>query len=100
VARLHGCTVAQHVATERALTIHLDNREIITVMTLDTQPELLTLGWLLNHRLVENVNDVESILVKWETDSVGVFTKRKVEGIEEKLKLLLLAAVRGQCTAT
>ncbi|MFT5275841.1 MAG: hypothetical protein ACI9J2_002382 [Saprospiraceae bacterium] len=58
------------------------------------------MGWLLNHRLVENVNDVESILVKWETDSVGVFTKRKVEGIEEKLKLLLLAAVRGQCTAT
>jgi FdhD protein len=65
-------------------------------MTLDTQPELLTLGWLLNHRLVENVNDVESILVKWETDSVGVFTKRKVEGIEEKLKTKTVTTGCGQ----
>ena len=58
-----------HVAAERALTIYLDRREIVTVMTLGTQPELLTLGWLRNQRLVESLQDVKSILVNWETDS-------------------------------
>ncbi len=74
-----------HVAAERALTIYLDKREIVTVMTLGTQPELLTLGWLRNQRLVENLNDIESIIVNWETDSVAVTTLKEIDGLEQKL---------------
>ncbi len=74
-----------HVAAERALTIYLDKREIVTVMTLGTQPELLTLGWLRNQRLVENLDDIESIIVNWETDSVAVTTLKEIDGLEQKL---------------
>ncbi len=74
-----------HVAAERALTIYLDRREIVTVMTLGTQPELLTLGWLRNQRLIENLEDVISILVNWETDSVNVTTRKAIDDLEEKL---------------
>ena len=34
------------IAVERALTIYLDKREIVTLMTLGNHPELLILGWL------------------------------------------------------
>jgi len=74
-----------HVAAERALTIYLDRREIVTVMTLGTQPELLTLGWLRNQRLIETLEDVVSILVNWETDSVNVTTRKAIDDLEEKL---------------
>lgn len=74
-----------HVAAERALTIYLDKREIVTVMTLGTRPELLTLGWLRNQRLVENLDDIASIIVNWETDSVAVTTFKEIDGLEQKL---------------
>ncbi|MFT5260953.1 MAG: FdhD protein [Saprospiraceae bacterium] len=92
----YGEIIPCHVATERALTIHLDKREIVTVMTLGTQPELLTLGWLLNQRLVKSVKDVKSINVTWETDSVSVVTYRQAEGIEEKLKTKTVTTGCGQ----
>ena len=40
------------VAVERALTIYLDKREVVTLMTLGNHPELLILGWLYNQRAV------------------------------------------------
>ncbi len=91
-----GETIPCYVATERALTIHLDKREVVTVMTLGTQPELLTLGWLLNQRLVQSVNDVESIKVNWETESVEVITHRQAAGIEQKLKTKTVTTGCGQ----
>lgn len=48
-----GETIAGHIAAERALILYLDKREIVTLMTLGTQPELLVLGWLRNQRLVK-----------------------------------------------
>ena len=85
-----------HVAAERALTIYLDRREIVTVMTLGTQPELLTLGWLRNQRLVESLQDVKSILVNWETDSVNVTTHRAIDGLDEKLSRKTVTTGCGQ----
>ncbi|CAA6821775.1 MAG: Formate dehydrogenase chain D (EC [uncultured Thiotrichaceae bacterium] len=74
-----------YIAAERALTIYLDRREIVTVMTLGTQPELLTLGWLINQRLVPDISAIKSIRVNWETESVAVTTHGAIEGLEEKL---------------
>ncbi len=81
----HGEQLQTHIAAERALTIYLDRREIVTVMTLGTQPELLTLGWLLNQRLVQDISAIKSIIVNWETESVAVTTYRSIEGLDEKL---------------
>lgn len=85
-----------HVAAERALTIYLDKREIVTVMTLGTRPELLTLGWLKNQRLVENLDDIESIIVNWETDSVAVTTLKEIDGLEQKLGRKTITTGCGQ----
>lgn len=76
---------AGFIAAERALTIYLDKREIVTVMTLGTHPELLALGWLRNQRLVENIEHVDSIIANWETDSVNVTTNQEMPDLDVKL---------------
>ncbi len=74
-----------YIAAERALTIYLDRREVVTVMTLGTHPEMLTLGWLRNQRLIEDIKHIDSITVNWETDSVNVLTNYAIPELEEKL---------------
>jgi FdhD protein len=49
------------IAIERALTIYLDKREVVTLMTLGNHPELLILGWLHNQRLVEDIEAIKAI---------------------------------------
>ena len=56
------------IPVERALTIYLDKRELVTLMTLGGQPEWLVLGFLRNQRLIDSVDQIESITVDW---SVG-----------------------------
>ena len=64
-----------HIPGERPLTIYLDKREVVTLMTLGGSPEALVLGYLRNQRLVESPEDIESIQVDWETDSAAVDRK-------------------------
>ncbi len=63
-----GRTKLTHIPGERPLTIYLDKREVVTLMTLGSAPEALVLGYLRNQRLVESPDDIESIQVDWETD--------------------------------
>ncbi len=56
------------IPAERALTLYLDNKELVTLMTLGGQAELLVLGFLRNQRLIDSVDQIESITVDW---SVG-----------------------------
>ena len=87
-----------YIAAERPLTIYLDKREIVTVMTLGTQPELLILGWLRNQNMISDIENIKSIQVDWETDSVAVTTHRAVEDIEEKLNKRTITTGCGQGT--
>ena len=41
------------IPAERALTVYLDKRELVTLMTLGGEPELLVLGFLRNQRLID-----------------------------------------------
>ncbi len=93
-----GDTLAGHIAAERALTIYLNKREIVTLMTLGTQPELLVLGWLRNQRLVNNIDQVRAIQVDWETESVAVTTHDAVDGLDEKLSKKTITTGCGQGT--
>jgi FdhD protein len=54
-----------HVPVERPLTVFLDDRELVTLMTLGASPELLVLGYLRNQRIVEDIAVIESITVDW-----------------------------------
>ncbi len=71
-----------HIPGERPLTIYLDKREVVTLMTLGSAPEALVLGYLRNQRLVESPDDIASIQVDWETDSAAVKTHRSTVDID------------------
>jgi FdhD protein len=64
-----------HIPAERPLTLYLDKREVVTLMTLGSAPELLTLGYLRNQRLVERVEDIESVTVDWDVGAAAVRTR-------------------------
>src|SRR5688572_570948 len=62
------------IAGEHPLTLYLDKREIVTLMTLGHAPEALVLGYLRNQRLIDSIDDIASVQVDWETDSAAVTT--------------------------
>jgi FdhD protein len=72
-----GEMVPTAVAGEHPLTLYLDKREIVTLMTLGHAPEALALGYLRNQRLVDSVDDIAAVQVDWETDSAAVTTLRQ-----------------------
>jgi FdhD protein len=49
-----------HIPAERALTVYVDKRELVTLMTLGAYPEWLVLGYLRNQRLVDSIAEIES----------------------------------------
>lgn len=63
-----------YIPAERPLTVLLDDRELVTLMTLGASPELLVLGFLFNQRLVKNAAAIESISVDWKTSTATVRT--------------------------
>ena len=50
-----------HVPVERPMTIVLDGRELVTLMTLGARIELLVLGYLRNQRIIDQVTEIGSI---------------------------------------
>ncbi len=72
-----GEKVPTSIAGEHPLTVYVDRREIVTLMTLGHAPEALVLGYLRNQRLVDAVEDIESVQVDWETGSAAVVTRHK-----------------------
>jgi len=83
---------------ERSLTIYLDKREVVTLMTLGSAPEALVLGYLRNQRLVESADDIESIQVDWETDSAAVKTRRSTVDIDAITSKRVVTTGCGQGT--
>ena len=84
------------IPAERPLTIYVDKREIVTLMTLGAQPELLVLGYLRNQRLVESVFDIESITVDWEVHAAAVRTRKGIARIEERTASKVVTTGCGQ----
>ena len=70
-----GATRRISIPAERALTVFVDNRELVTLMTLGAAPELLVLGYLRNQRLVERIADIDSITVDWDVQAAAVKTR-------------------------
>ena len=63
------------VAGELPLTLVVDDREIVTLMTLGTHPEALALGFLRNQRLIEELEEIVSVDVDWGDEWVRVVTR-------------------------
>ncbi len=70
----YGEARAIELVGERALTIYVDKQEIVTLMTMGTHPELLTLGYLKNQGFFEDIAEIKVVQVDWETEAVAVVT--------------------------
>ncbi len=84
------------IPAERALTVYVDKRELVTLMTLGAHPELLVLGYLRNQRLVRQVGDIESITVDWDVGAAAVRTRHGIADIEEKTAQRVVTTGCGQ----
>lgn len=92
----YGETQSLQIPAERALTVYVDKREIVTLMTLGAQPEWLVLGYLLNQRLVASAQEVESITVDWEVGAAAVKTFQGIVNLEKKTAKRVVTTGCGQ----
>jgi FdhD protein len=72
------------IAGEHPLTLYVDKRELVTLMTLGAAPEALAIGYLRNQRLVESIDDIAAVQVDWDTDAVAVRTRSGLADLEAK----------------
>jgi FdhD protein len=72
---------------ESPLTIKVDGREIVTVMTMGTHPRELVLGFIRNQALIKDIADVESVSINWDTETANIQVKpgKGLNGISERL---------------
>ena len=75
-----GEMVPTAIAGEHPLTLYLDKRELVTLMTLGHAPEALVIGYLRNQRLVNSIDEIAAVQVDWETESAAVTTRSKKPG--------------------
>ncbi len=88
------------VPGEIPLTLRVDGMEVVTLMTLGTQPEALTLGYIRNQKLIEDISTIKSVTVDWDRELVDVETHTG-EGIsdwQEKMKRRIITSGCGQGT--
>jgi len=91
-----GLSSTVSIPAERDLTVYVDKRELVTLMTLGAHPEWLVLGYLLNQRLIASVTDIESITVDWDVGAASVKTRHGIDRIEERTSKRVVTTGCGQ----
>ena len=92
----YGDQQRMSIPAERALTVYVDKRELVTLMTLGAHPELLVLGYLRNQRLISSPEQIESITVDWDVGAAAVKTRSGIDDIEEKTSRRVVTTGCGQ----
>ncbi len=80
-----GAAIETAVVTERPLTLFLNAREIVTMMTIGDHPDLLAVGYLLNQNMLKPDDEITAIEHAEDIDTIVVRTKRQTD-YEEKLR--------------
>jgi FdhD protein len=93
-----GEMVPTSVAGEHPLTLYLDKKELVTLMTLGHAPEALALGYLRNQRLVGSLEEIAAVQVDWETESCAITTRKGVKGLKKKTGRRTVTSGCGQGT--
>ena len=96
VVNQHGEHESISIPAERDLTVYVDKRELVTLMTLGARPEWLVLGYLRNQRLVTSVDEIDSITVDWEAGAAAVKTRSGIDRIEERTSRRVVTTGCGQ----
>lgn len=86
------------VACERPLTVYLNWRPIVTLMTLGAKPESLALGYLKNQGFISDVSLLDSVIVDWDVNSAAVLTREQTTDLDEKLSEKTVTSGCGQGT--
>ena len=93
-----GETVPTAIAGEHPLTIYVDKREIVTLMTLGAAPEALTVGYLRNQRLVRSLDEIAAVQVDWEVNAVAVTTRNGLQDADARMAKRTVTTGCGQGT--
>ncbi|MGH6815835.1 MAG: formate dehydrogenase accessory sulfurtransferase FdhD [Hyphomicrobiaceae bacterium] len=80
-----GRAIETAVVAERPLTLFLNAREIVTMMTIGDRPDLLAVGYLLNQNMLKADDEITGIDYEEDISVVVVRTRRQTD-YEEKLK--------------
>ena len=80
-----GRPIEATVVTERPLTLFLNSREIVTMMTIGDHADLLAVGYLLNQHMLQPDDEITSIDYEEDIETIVVRTARETD-YEEKLK--------------
>lgn len=94
----YGEQLETEIAGEGPLTLYLDKREIVTLMTLGAAPEALAIGYLRNQRLIPSIDHIASVQVDWETEAVAVTTRKGVKNLSKRLEKRTVTTGCGQGT--
>lgn len=93
-----GQSHRQAIAAERALTVYLNRREIVTLMSLGEDPEALVVGYLRNQGLIGAREDLEAVFVDWDVEAAAVVTRHLPEDLETRLGQRTVTTGCGQGT--
>ena len=93
-----GEVLATEIAGEHPLTLYVDKREIVTLMTLGSAPEALAIGYLRNQRLVGSIEEIIAVQVDWEVNSVAVTTRDGLVDLDGRMEKRTVTTGCGQGT--
>ncbi|MCG3728402.1 formate dehydrogenase accessory sulfurtransferase FdhD [Vibrio cincinnatiensis] len=94
----YGEPLNKSIACERPLTVLLNWKEVVTLMTLGSRPEALVLGYLKNQSFISMRNKLQSVIIDWQTHSAAVITEENIEQVEPALKKKTVTSGCGQGT--
>ena len=86
------------ITGELPLTIYVNKKEIVTLMTLGHYPESLVIGYLRNQGFISSLDDLESVHVDWDTNSAAVKTNSILDDFENQLTHKVVTSGCGQGT--
>jgi len=86
------------IAGEHPLTLYVDKREILTMMTLGAAPEALAIGFLRNQRLVRSIDEIVSVQVDWDVGAVAVTTRGGLADLDARTRKRTATTGCGQGT--
>ena len=92
-----GKAIETAVVTERPLTLFLNGREIVTMMTIGDHPEYLAVGYLLNQNMLRPQDRIVAVDYDDEIETVVVRTDHETD-FEDKLRKKTLTSGCAQGT--
>ncbi len=92
-----GRPIETAVVIERPLTLFLNGREIVTMMTLGDHPNYLAVGYLLNQNMLQSDDRITGIDYDEELETIVVRTDRETD-FEDKLRKKTLTSGCAQGT--